>query len=169
MGNFFAGDIAQGRANGGKHAKGRIGRSGGTAGLGNQQCAGDGKGNQHHARAANPLTPDQRNASHHKQGGRLEDGGNITNGHVLERQDKADNGEDFEGGAQKHPGIENAGNIAAITHYENQGQAPDGGGNAAHQENLQGRRIGQHEFHETVIGHKGAAGQDHAGDAAQIG
>ena len=128
--------------------------------MGNQQRTGDGKGNQHHAQAANPLTPDQRNASDHKQWGGLEDGGNVANGHVLERQDKADNSKHFEGGAHKHPGIEDAGDIAAITHYEHQRQAPDGGGNAAHQENLQGWCIGQDEFHEAVIGDKGSAGQN---------
>ena len=132
MGHFPAHEIAQGRTNGREKAKRRVGRSAGTSRLGNQECAGEPQRNEHCAYWPNFFAPNQRNADDDKKGRYLENCRDITDGHMFERQNKTSDGENFKRGTKQYPGIDDAVNVTAVTQYEDQGQAPEGGRHAAH-------------------------------------
>ena len=80
----------------------------------------------------------------------------------FKRQDEAEDGEHFAQGAQHHPGIERLGQFADEPHGEDHRQAPQAGGDAAHDQHLKRRRIRQCQLHAAVIGHEGAGSEQTA-------
>jgi hypothetical protein len=71
-------------------------------------------------------------------------------------------------GAQHDPGIEGLGQFPDQPHGVDHRQAPHAGGNAAHDQHLEGWRIGERQLHAGVVRHESAGRKDDRADAAQV-
>ena len=166
--NLARDQVADGSRDGRDEAQHREGRCGRRSGLGHQKCPGNADQHEEHPDRSHPLTPDQPRAQQHHQRTGLGDGGDIRDRHVDDGEGEAEIGPHLEQPARDEPRVEHPVEVIGLPHRHQHHEADGNRRIAAHEDQLEHRRILKGELHAAVAGDEDTHGNHHGGDGTQM-